>query len=103
MLKENPYVQDGNGDKLFIEQMYSPNVSQERKAASCVRWSLKRENSKWIVYPKYSARIFYKTEEGGHEKEWQVYNEPLPDSVSNHSSDQYCWLTWLSDQITARL
>ena len=88
MLKENPFVQDGNEVKLFIEQMYSPNVSQEHKVALHVRWSLKKANAKWIVYLKYPARTFYETEEGGHEREWQVYNEPHPDSASNHSSDE---------------
>ena len=78
MLKGNPLVQDGNEAKLFIEQMYSPNVPQERKAALRVRWSLKRANPELIVYLKYPARIFYKTEEGGQEREWQVYNEPHP-------------------------
>ena len=88
MSKENPFVQDGNEVTLFIEEMYSPNVSQECKAALRVRWSLKTANPKWIVYLKYPARIFYKTE-GGHGRKWQVYNELHSDSASNHSSDQY--------------
>ena len=65
------------------------STSHKSVKSLLVRWSLKKANPKWIVYLKYPAKTFYKTEEGGHEREWQVYNEPHPDSASNHSSDEY--------------
>ena len=89
MLRDNPYLYEGKEVKevgLYIEQMYSPTVTQKRKAALRVRWSLKKTNPSWIVFLRYPARIFYRTEDDGEVREWKVYDEPKP---SSHSSDEY--------------
>ena len=86
MLRDNPYRCEGKEVNIYIEQMYSPAVTQERKAALRVRWSLKKANPSWMVFLRYPARIFYRTEDDGEVREWKVYNEPKPPS---HSSDEY--------------
>ena len=86
MLRDNPYSCEGKEVNIYIEQMYSPAVTRERKAALRVRWSLKKANPSWMVFLRYPARIFYRTEDDGEVREWKVYNEPKPPS---HSSDEY--------------
>ena len=44
MLRDNPYRYEGKEVNIYIEQMYSPAITQERKAALRVRWSLKKAN-----------------------------------------------------------
>ena len=86
MLKDKPYRYEGNKVNIYIEQMYSSVLTQERKAALRVRSSLKKANPSWIVFLRYPARIFYRTEDVGEVREWNVYDEPKPPS---HSSDEY--------------
>ena len=86
MLKDNPYLYESNEVNIYIEQMYSPAVTQEPKAALCVRWSPKKVNQSWIAFLRYPERIFYHTEDDGEVREWKVYDEPKPRS---HSSDEY--------------
>ena len=50
VLKEEPYVHKGEELKLFVNQMYSPRVTQSRKHALKTRWELKQEHEDWIVY-----------------------------------------------------
>ena len=62
MLKDNSYLYEGNEFNIYIEQMYSPAVTQEQKTALRVRLSLKKANPSWIVFLAHPARIFYCTE-----------------------------------------
>ena len=52
VLKEKPYVHKGEDLKLFINQIYSPRVTQFRKQALKTRWELKQEHKDWIVPSK---------------------------------------------------
>ena len=63
VLKEKPYVHKGEELKLFINQIYSPRVTQLRKQALKTRWELKQEHKDWIVYLRYPAKIFIKKHE----------------------------------------
>ena len=86
MFRDNLYLYEGNEVDIYIEQMYSPAVTQEQKAALLVRWSLKKANPSWIVFLRYLARIFYRTEDNGEVRKWKGYDEPKPPS---HSSDEH--------------
>ena len=50
VLKEKPYAHKGEELKLFVNQMYSPRVTQLRKQALKIRWELKQEHKGWIIY-----------------------------------------------------
>lgn len=53
-------MKDGSAIGIFVDQLYSPNVTQERKKAMNKRWQIKQEHQEWIVFIKYPARIFMK-------------------------------------------
>ena len=62
VLKGNPVkAKDGSTLRVFVDQLYSPKVTQERKKAMTKRWQIKQEHPEWTVFIKYSARIFVKS------------------------------------------
>ena len=82
ILRDNPYLYEGNEVNIYIEQMYSPAATQEQKAALHVRWSLKKANPSWMVFLRCPARLFYRTEDDGEVREWKAYDEQKPPSHS---------------------
>ena len=52
--------------KVFIDQSYSPNVSEARQEALKKRWQIKQKHPDWSVFLKYPARIFVRCPEDDH-------------------------------------
>ena len=64
VLESNPVkAKDGSTLRVFVHQLYSPNITQERKKALTKRWQIKQEHPEWTVFIKYPARIFEKENE----------------------------------------
>ena len=64
VLKSNPVkAKDGSTLRVFVDQPYSPKITQERKKAMIKRWQIKQEHPELTVFIKYPARIFVKENE----------------------------------------
>ena len=64
VLKGNPVkAKDGSTLRVFVDQLYSPKITQERKKSMTKRWQIKQEHPEWTVFIKYPARIFVKENE----------------------------------------
>ena len=64
-LKNNPPKDKVGGSmEVFIDQLYSPKVSEARQEALKKRWQIKQKHPDWSVFLKYPARIFVKTPRG---------------------------------------
>ena len=60
VLKKKPYAHKAEELKLFVNQMYSPRVTQLHKQVLKTYWELKQEHKDWIIYLRYQAKIFIK-------------------------------------------
>ena len=66
-LKSNPPKDKVGGSmKVFIDQLYSPKVSEARQEALKKRWQIKQKHPDWSVFLKYPARIFVRRPEDDH-------------------------------------
>ena len=52
--------------EVFIDQLYSPKVSEARQEALKKRWQIKQKHPDWSVFLKYPARIFVRRPEDDH-------------------------------------
>ena len=52
--------------KVFIDQLYSPKVSEARQEALKKRWQIKQKLPDWSVFLKYPARIFVRRPKDDH-------------------------------------
>ena len=61
LLKSNLVkAKDGSTLRIFVDQLYIPKITQERKKAMTKRWQIKQQHPEWTVFIKYPARIFGK-------------------------------------------
>ena len=64
--KSPPKDKVGGSMKVFIDQLYSPKVSEARQEALKKRWQIKQKHPDWSVFLKYPARIFVRRPEDDH-------------------------------------
>ena len=65
--KNNPPKDKVGGSmEVFIDQLYSPKVSEARKEALKKWWQIKQKHPGWSVFLKYPARIFVRRPEDDH-------------------------------------
>ena len=64
-LKKRPWRDEVTNSviPIFVEQMFSPNVSKLRQQALKKRRELKDENPSWTIFLRYPAKLFYKQNE----------------------------------------
>ena len=66
-LKNNPPKDKvGSSMKVFIDQLYSPKVSEARQKALKKWWQIKQKHPDWSVFLKYPAQIFVRHPEDDH-------------------------------------
>ena len=66
-LKNNPLGDKISGSmEVFIDQLYSPKVSEVRQEALKKRWQIKQKHPDWSVVLKYPAGTFVKRPEDDH-------------------------------------
>ena len=60
-MKHNPpRGNDGTMLNVFVDQMYSPKITEARNEALKKQWQIKQKHPNWSVFPKYPARTFVK-------------------------------------------
>ena len=71
-LKKKPWRDEvtNSAIPIFVEQMFSPNVSKLRQQALKKRRELKDENPSWTVFLSYPAKLFYKQNEEDRPQEY---------------------------------
>ena len=75
-LKKNPFKDEKGGTiPIFIEQMYSPEISRQRKQALLVRKHLKNVFPEAVVFLKYHARLYirYAEDKDLVQYDWKSY------------------------------
>ena len=61
VLKNKPYKDvDGKEINIYVEQFYSPKVTELRNKALKIRRQVKDEHPDWIVVMRYPAKLFIK-------------------------------------------
>ena len=55
-----PKGRDGTLLDVFVDQMYSPKITEASNEALKKRWQIKQKHPNWSVFLKNSARIFVK-------------------------------------------
>ena len=75
-LKKNPFKDEKRDTiPIFIEQMYSPEISRQRQQALLVRKHLKNDFLEAVVFFKYPARLYirYAEDKDPVQYDWKSY------------------------------
>ena len=82
ILQEHPYQINGKTVHIYIDQMVSKKVQEQRSEVLLVRKYLKAENKDWKMFVRYPALLFYKSESMTQYKIFEVTDEIKSASLS---------------------
>ena len=72
ILHDYPYKVNGKAVQIFIDQMASKKIQQQRSEVLLVRKYLKSVNKGWKMFIIYPALLFYKSEDMSQYKNLQI-------------------------------
>lgn len=72
ILQDHPYKVNGKVVPIFIDQMASKRIQEQRSEVLLVRKYLKSVNKGWKMFIRYPALLFYKTEDMTQYKNLQI-------------------------------